>query len=78
MLVVLILVFGPISGAHFNPAVTGVMLLRGEITEVVCAAYIAAQVLGAVLGRLGGSRHVCAAVARVLCKGSDGSPAVVR
>jgi glycerol uptake facilitator-like aquaporin len=52
VLVVLIIVFGPISGAHFNPAVTGVMLLRGETTAALCIAYIAAQVIGAILGVL--------------------------
>src|SRR5215207_4782310 len=52
VLVVLIIVFGPVSGAHFNPAVTGVMLLRRETTVGACAGYVAAQVLGAVLGVL--------------------------
>ena len=49
-LVVLITVFGPISGAHFNPAVTLVMALRREISARLAAAYVAAQVAGAVLG----------------------------
>jgi glycerol uptake facilitator-like aquaporin len=49
-LVVLIHMFGPISGAHFNPAVTLVMALRRELTAAQALAYLAAQVLGAVLG----------------------------
>ena len=49
-LVVLITVFGPTSGAHFNPAVTLVMALRREISAQLAAAYFAAQVVGAVLG----------------------------
>lgn len=49
-LVVLILMFGPISGAHFNPAVTLAFLLRRQITPVHAAAYIAVQVAAAVLG----------------------------
>jgi len=49
-LVVLIHVFGPISGAHFNPVVTLVMALRRELTAAQALAYLAAQVLGAVLG----------------------------
>ena len=46
----LIEVFGPISGAHFNPAVSAVMACRGELPKRELAAYIAAQLVGAVLG----------------------------
>lgn len=49
-LVVLIQIFGPVSGAHFNPAVTLALLLRGESDRRTAAAYIAAQLAGAVLG----------------------------
>jgi glycerol uptake facilitator-like aquaporin len=49
-LYVLIEVFGPVSGAHFNPAVSAVMALRGNLPVALCAAYIAAQLLGAMLG----------------------------
>lgn len=49
-LVVLITVFGPLSGAHFNPAVTLVMVLRREITPAAAAAYAAVQTLGAIAG----------------------------
>lgn len=49
-LVVLITVLGPVSGAHFNPAVTLVFTLRGELTVVLAAGYLAAQAGGAVLG----------------------------
>ena len=49
-LVVLITVFGPISGAHFNPAVTLIMALRREISAWLALAYGAAQVIGAILG----------------------------
>ena len=49
-LVVLISVFGPISGAHFNPAVTLVMALRRELSWPLAAAYGLAQVVGAVGG----------------------------
>jgi glycerol uptake facilitator-like aquaporin len=49
-LVVLITVFGPLSGAHFNPAVTLVFALRREIGWRTAGAYLAAQVVGAVLG----------------------------
>lgn len=50
MLVVLIIVLGPVSGAHMNPAVTGVMWRRGDMTVGLAAAYVAAQVAGAMLG----------------------------
>ena len=49
-LVVLITVFGPISGAHFNPAVTLVFALRRELSWGTAAAYLLAQVIGGVLG----------------------------
>lgn len=49
-LYVLIEVFGPISGAHFNPAVSLVMALRGELPRATLAGYVVAQLTGAVLG----------------------------
>jgi glycerol uptake facilitator-like aquaporin len=49
-LYVLIEVFGPISGAHFNPAVSVVMAARGELPRSLLAQYVAAQLAGAVLG----------------------------
>ncbi|MBN9554805.1 MAG: aquaporin family protein [Alphaproteobacteria bacterium] len=50
MLVVLIALFGPVSGAHFNPAVTLMFAARGETRRGEVLAYIPAQVAGAVLG----------------------------
>jgi glycerol uptake facilitator-like aquaporin len=49
-LVVLIEVLGPVSGAHFNPAVSLVMVARGALPRSHGLPYIAAQLLGAVLG----------------------------
>jgi glycerol uptake facilitator-like aquaporin len=49
-LVVLIHMFGPISGAHFNPAVTLAALLRREIEPRTALLYVAAQCVGAVPG----------------------------
>ena len=50
VLYVLIVVFAPISGAHFNPAVTLAMRLRGTIDTRTTVAYILVQVVGAILG----------------------------
>jgi glycerol uptake facilitator-like aquaporin len=49
-LVALILTFAPISGAHFNPAVTLATAISGNLRRYDVAPYIAAQVAGAVLG----------------------------
>jgi glycerol uptake facilitator-like aquaporin len=49
-LVVLILAFAPISGAHFNPVVSGVAAGRGELTWGTAGAYGAAQIAGAFTG----------------------------
>lgn len=49
-LVVLIHMFGPVSGAHFNPAVTLAVLMRREIEWHVAILYAAAQLAGALLG----------------------------
>lgn len=49
-LVVLISIFGAISGAHFNPAVTLVFAARRQIALPAAAAYIAVQMAGAVAG----------------------------
>jgi glycerol uptake facilitator-like aquaporin len=50
ILVVLITVLGPISGAHFNPAVTLAFRLQGSISPAAAAAYVGAQVGGGILG----------------------------
>jgi glycerol uptake facilitator-like aquaporin len=49
---VLILIFGPISGAHFNPAVTIFFAANRRITVGETAAYIFVQMLGGILGTL--------------------------
>ncbi len=50
MLYVLITVLGPISGAHFNPAVTIAMRLRGDMRSDEAIAYIAVQLVAAIAG----------------------------
>src|SRR5215510_13067302 len=52
ILFVLITMFGPISGAHFNPAVTVVFALRRGIAPAEAWAFVVAQMLGAVAGVL--------------------------
>lgn len=52
ILVVLITALGPLSGAHFNPAVTLVFALRREIGTGDSVAYVAAQIAGGVAGAL--------------------------
>jgi len=49
-LYVLIEVFGPVSGAHFNPVVSLAMAARGQLPKAALAPYIASQLVGAVLG----------------------------
>jgi glycerol uptake facilitator-like aquaporin len=51
-LVVLITMFGPISGAHFNPAVTAVFAIKGELSGCEVFGYVVAQVLGGIVGVL--------------------------
>jgi glycerol uptake facilitator-like aquaporin len=50
ILVVLILIFGPLSGAHFNPAVSLAFTIRGDLPWSVATVYVAAQVVGGVAG----------------------------
>ncbi len=54
ILIVLITMLGPVSGAHFNPAVTGAFWLRGDIDGRDAGLYVLAQLTGALVG-------VCAA-----------------
>src|SRR5271154_116257 len=51
-LVALILTFGPISGAHFNPAVTVADAIEKGVTWTVAACYVPAQCLGAIGGAI--------------------------
>jgi glycerol uptake facilitator-like aquaporin len=50
VLVVLILVFGPLSGAHFNPVVSLALAARGDFPPQHIAGYLVAQLAGAVIG----------------------------
>ena len=50
MLVVLITILGPISGAHFNPAVSIVFALKRELAAAEARCYIVAQIIGGIAG----------------------------
>lgn len=52
VLVVLITVLGPISGAHFNPAVSLVFTIKGDLPKRDAANYMLAQIGGGILGTL--------------------------
>jgi glycerol uptake facilitator-like aquaporin len=52
VLATLIALFGPISGAHFNPAVSIVETIRGRLTVQQAAAYVIVQIAGCCLGAL--------------------------
>src|SRR5271154_1624969 len=52
MLVVLITILGPISGAHFNPAVSLVFALKRDMAPREMALYVAAQIVGGVVGTI--------------------------
>src|ERR1700744_122872 len=52
MLVVLISILGPISGAHFNPAVSLVFALRRELASRDALLYVVAQVAGGIAGTI--------------------------
>ena len=50
ILAVLILIFGPVSGAHFNPAVTLAFAFRRELPPTVVEIYLVVQIAGAIVG----------------------------
>ncbi len=71
-LVVLITIFGPLSGAHFNPAVTTVFTIRGELSWRIALGYIAGQVAGAVLGVLAAHAMFAEPLIQISTKLRDG------
>jgi glycerol uptake facilitator-like aquaporin len=71
-LVVLITVFGPISGAHFNPVVTLAFAIRRELPVRLGLAYVVAQLAGAVLGVFAAPAMVAESILQVSTKLRDG------
>lgn len=72
-LVVLITVFGPISGAHFNPAVTLVAAIRREVGWRMAAGYALVQTVGAVAGVLVAHAMFAEPILQLSTKLRDGS-----
>jgi glycerol uptake facilitator-like aquaporin len=70
-LAVLIVMLAPISGAHFNPVVTLVAVLLGHLPRARAAAYVAAQLVGGVLGVV--TANVMSGLAPVAVSGRDRS-----
>ena len=66
ILVVLITMLGPVSGAHFNPAVTGVFLAAGRIDRRLAVAYVVAQSRHAVVGVF--AAHPCSSCPCCSCR----------
>ena len=75
-LIVLITIFGPISGAHFNPAVTLAFLARREIGAGAAAAYVAVQFAAAVVGVWAAHAMFAEPIRQVSTKLRDGPPQV--
>jgi glycerol uptake facilitator-like aquaporin len=71
-LAVLITIFAPVSGAHFNPAVTLVFTLRRELPARMALAYVTVQVLGAVAGVLAAHAMFAEPIVQVSAKLRDG------
>jgi glycerol uptake facilitator-like aquaporin len=72
ILVVLILALGPISGAHFNPAVSLVMGITGVLPRREVGPYVAAQVIGGCLGTLAAHAMFDLAVLQLAAKARTG------
>lgn len=73
-LVVLIHMFGPVSGAHFNPMVTLAVLLKRETSVNAAILYIAAQTVGAVVGVWSAHFMFAEPVLQISSKMRDGLP----
>ena len=71
-LAVLISTFGPVSGAHFNPAVTLFFALRREIAPGAALLYVAAQIAGAFAGVLAAHAMFAMPILEISLKLRDG------
>jgi glycerol uptake facilitator-like aquaporin len=73
-LIVLIHMFGPISGAHLNPAVTLAVLLKRETTARVAVLYAVAQLAGAIIGVWAAHAMFAESILQISGKARDGLP----
>lgn len=71
-LVVLITVFGPVSGAHFNPVVTAMFAVRRELSWRLALAYMAVQVAGGIAGVWAAHLMFAEPVLQISTKARDG------
>ena len=78
ILTVLILTFGPVSGAHFNPAVSIAFALRREIPWPDVAAYVTVQIIGGVVGVWAAHAMFELPVWQVSAHGADGRRTMAR
>lgn len=76
ILVVIILIFGPLSGAHFNPAVSLAAALRGELAWRQAALYGLVQIVAAIIGTW--AAHLMFGLTLLQLSGTDrGGPALL-
>ncbi|MBB4837211.1 glycerol uptake facilitator-like aquaporin [Sphingomonas kyeonggiensis] len=73
-LIVLIHLFGPISGAHFNPVITLAALLIRETSAGIAMLYVAAQLAGAILGAWAAHAMFAEPILQLSGKARDGFP----
>ena len=71
-LAAIIVTLGPVSGAHLNPAVTMAAVLLGHLPRTRAAAYVAAQLVGAVIGTVVANLTSGLAVVSVSARARDG------
>jgi len=69
----LIMLFAPVSGAHFNPVVTGIALFRKELKLSVACQLIAAQIIGAIAGTILANLLYAHSVIDISSKNRDGA-----
>jgi glycerol uptake facilitator-like aquaporin len=76
ILVVPITIFGPISGAHFNPAVTLVFAIKRDLTARDAWLYVVAQISGGIVGTV--IAHSMLMLMSWLLRSTDGATAINR
>lgn len=73
-LIVLIHMFGPVSGAHLNPAVTLALWLKGETSAPSACLYVAAHLTGAIVGVWAAHAMFAETILQISLKARDGIP----